>query len=250
MIRGLEIVDKFKRELEYLDFAHRKDEVTAIYKKEKGFSVVTKGGEAFETKSIIIATGVRMESLNVPGEKDFYFKGLCYSAVSYAPLFIEKNALVIGDGELALRSVAELATVAKSVQAVGISTSMLETDLGKMLSKADNVKFYSEHEVTQIKGDGFASAVSVKSPDGDLLELQMDGAFVEKSLIPNTEFVKNIVKLDDQNRILVNCLNQTETPGVFAAGDVTSIYAEQVLVAIGEGAKAALSAYDYLLRYN
>jgi alkyl hydroperoxide reductase subunit F len=250
VIRGLEIVNKFKQELEYLDFAYKHDEVTQLEKSDKGFIVHTANGESFETKSVIVATGVRMEGLNVPGEKEFFFKGLCYSAVSYAPLFIEKDAIVIGDGELALRSTAELATVAKKVQAVGLSKDMLTTDLGKKLLEADNVNIYPEYEVTQISGNGFADSITAKSPEGQEISLKMDGAFVEKALQPNTEFLKGILELDDQNRIKVDCLNQTKTPGIFAAGDVTSIYAEQVLVAIGEGAKAALSAYDYLLRYN
>jgi len=193
---------------------------------------------------------VRMESLDVPGEKDFYFKGLCYSAVSYAPLFLDKDALVIGEGELALRSAAELATVAKSVKAVGLSKEVLDSDLGKKMTKAGNVEIYPDYEVTKIMGNGFADSILAVSPEGKEIELKMDGAFVEKSLIPNTDFLKGTVDMDEQNRIVVDCLNQSTTSGVFAAGDVTNIYAEQVLVAIGEGAKAALSAYDYLLRYN
>lgn len=250
VIRGLEVVNKFERELEYLDFAHKQDEATGIEKTEKGFKVVTKGGDTYETKAIIIATGVRMESLNVPGEKEFFFKGLCYSAVSYAPLFLDKDAIVIGEGELALRSAAELATVAKSVKAVGLTQSILESDLGKKLTEAVNVEVYPGYEVTRITGNGFADHISAKSPTGEEITLPMDGAFIEKALIPNTEFLKGMVELDPQNRIMVDCMNQTKTPGIFAAGDVTNIYAEQVLVAIGEGAKAALSAYDYLLRYN
>lgn len=250
VIKGLEVVDKFKRELEYLDFAHTQDEVASIEKTDFGFKVSTINDLHYETKAVIIATGVRMESLGVPGEKEFFFKGLCYSAVSYAPLFLDKDALVIGEGELALRSTAELATVAKSVKAVGLSQSILDSDLGKKITEAENVEVFADYAVTQITGNGFADHISAKSPDGKEVTLPMDGAFIEKALIPNTEFLKDVVELDEQNRIKIDCMNQTKTPGIFAAGDVTSIYAEQVLVAIGEGAKAALSAYDYLLRYN
>jgi alkyl hydroperoxide reductase subunit F len=77
----------------------------------------------------------------------------------------------------------------------------------------------------------------------------MDGAFIEKALIPNTEPVKELVKLDEQDRVIIDCFNRTDVPGIFSAGDITNIYAEQVLIAIGEGAKAALSAYEYLLKY-
>ncbi len=248
VIKGLEIVDKFKNELEYLDFAHKKDSVTKINALAKGFKVETQSGEAFETKAVIIASGVNVETLDVPGEKEFFFKGLCYSAISYAPLFIDKDAVVIGEGELALRSAAELATIAKSVQLVGPTQKVLDSDLGKKLKAASNVKISEGAKVVRIKGEGYANTVTVKSSDGKETDLKMDGAFIEKALKPNTEFVKGVVNLDGQGRIIVDCFSRTSVPGIFAAGDVTNIYAEQVLVAIGEGAKAALSVYDYLLK--
>jgi alkyl hydroperoxide reductase subunit F len=250
VIRGIETTKKFKSELEYLDFAYEMDTVTKVSKSDDGFLVETSNGKTHETKTVLVASGVRMESLNVPGEKEFFFKGLCYSAISYAPLFIDKDALVIGEGDLALRSVAELATVAKSVQAVGITKETIESDLGKKLSTFSNVTFYLDHEVKEIKGDGYASSVLVEAPDGKEMELQMDGAFVEKKLIPNTDFINGIVELDADGRIKIDCQNRTKTPGIFAAGDVTTNNTEQVLVAIGEGTKAVLNAYDYLLRYN
>jgi alkyl hydroperoxide reductase subunit AhpF len=154
---------------------------------------------------------------------------------------------VIGDGELALRSAAELATVAAKVDIVGVTGEMLSSTLGKKLKSMKNVEILEGYQVTKVLGDDYANQVEVKSPDGEVKKLGFDGAFVEKSLVSNTKFMGNLVKLDEHNRIVINCYNQTSLPGVFAAGDVTNTYAEQVLVAIGEGAKAALSAYDYLL---
>lgn len=248
VIRGLEVVNKFKQELEYLDFAHKVDKVAEVTKQGKTFGVRTESGKSYESKSVILAMGVQTEPLNVPGEKEFFFKGLCYSAISYAPLFIDKQVVVIGEDELALRSAAELSTVAASVQVVGPGEAVLQTRLGKKLTEAENVSIFKDHQVLKIKGNGFANAVTIKSPEGDESDLAMDGAFVEKNLKPNTESIKQLVQLDAQQRVVIDCFNRTDVPGIFAAGDITNIYAEQVLIAIGEGAKAALSAYDYLLQ--
>jgi alkyl hydroperoxide reductase subunit F len=248
VIRGLESVQKFKQELEYLDFAHKLDKVSKVSKKDDLFTVETESGKAYQCKAVILAMGVTVQPLDVPGEKEFFFKGLCYSAVSYAPLFIDKKVAVIGDDELALRAAAELSTVAAKVQLVGPGEEALDSKLGQKLSEAENVSIFQDYKVTEVKGDGYANAITVVSPDGVESDLELDGAFIEKALIPNTEPVKDLVKLDSQQRVVVDCFSRTDVPGIFAAGDITNIYAEQVLIAIGEGAKAALSAYDYLLQ--
>ncbi len=247
LIRGLEIVDKFRSELEYLDFARHMELVSKIEPRSGHFVVETKGGGELEARAIIIASGARQDFLNVPGEKEFIMKGLCYSALSYAPLFIDKTTVVVGDGDLALRSAAELATVSKHVYLVRESCADITSPLCVKLSAAANVTFLQGHKVVEIKGDEYARSVMVKSPDGTLREIAMDGTFVEMALIPNSKMVEGLVKLDSQGRIMVDNANRTSVPGIFAAGDVTDTYAEQVLVAVGDGAKAALSAYDYLL---
>jgi len=247
LIRGLEIVDKFRSELEYLDFARHMEPVSKIEPRSDHFVVLTKGGGELESRSIIIASGTRQERLNVPGEKEFIMKGLCYSALSYAPLFIDKTTMVVGDGDLALRSAAELATVSKHVYLVRAGCDTTASPLCQKLTAASNVTFLDRYQVVEIKGDEFARSVVVKSPEGALQEIILDGTFVERALIPNSKMVEGLVKLDSQGRIMVDCACRTSVPGIFAAGDVTDTYAEQVLVAVGEGAKAALSAYDYLL---
>ncbi len=247
VIRGLEIVNKFKSELEYLDFARHMEPVEQISKQEDHFIVSTRGGGELATKSVIVATGTKQQRLNVPGEKEFIMRGLCYSALSYAPLFIDRNTIVIGDGELALRSAAELATVAKHVNIVCASGEIFTTPLGMKLKAAENVTTLEGYKVTKIKGDDFAKSVILHDPKGQESELTIDGIFIEMSLVPNTSIVEGLVHLDEQGRIKIDCGNHTNVPGLFAAGDVTNTYAEQVLVAVGEGAKASLSAYEYLL---
>jgi alkyl hydroperoxide reductase subunit F len=247
VIRGVDVVNNFKSELEYLKFSHHLEPVEKIGRHEDGFVVYTKGGGELLARAIVIATGARQQWLNVPGEREFLSRGLCYSALSYAPLFIDKKAVVIGGGDLALRSASELATVAEHVHLVGPDRASLETALGKKLVRASNVTVLEDYTVTRVAGNGYCSEVMVEAPDGHKSTIHTDGAFVEKALLPNSELVAGLVDLDEQGFIQVDCYNRTSTPGIFAAGDVTNIFAEQVLVAVGEGVKAALSAYDYLL---
>lgn len=247
VIRGLEIVDKFKRELEYLDFARHMEAVDKITRKGENFVVHTRGGGELETKSAILASGAKQLRLRIPGEKEYMMKGLCYSALSYAPLFIDRHTVVVGDGDLALRSAAELATIAQHVTLVSSSDKILETALGKKLETAPNVTLLKKHEVVEVKGDEFARTLVIKKPDGGLMELDAEGTFIEMALIPNSQMVADLVALDAEGRIKIDCGCKTNVPGIFAAGDVTTGFAEQVLIAVGEGAKAALSAYEYLL---
>jgi alkyl hydroperoxide reductase subunit F len=247
VIRGLEIVNKFRSELEYLDFARHMEAVEKISRKDGEFVVTTKGGAELAARAIIIATGAKQVRMGVPGEKEFTMKGLCYSALSYAPLFIDKTAIVIGDDDLALRSAGELSTVAKHVYMVCNSEKMFTTPLGQKLKAAENVTILKDLEVVEVKGEGYAQALALKDSSGNINEYEADAVFVEKALIPNSEIVKGLVALDARGQIIVDNTNCTNVPGVFAAGDVTNNFHEQVLVAVGEGAKAALSAYEYLL---
>ena len=247
VIRGLETVNKFRSELEYLEFARKLDTAEKVTKEGDRFVIATRNGDKLEAKAVVLATGARQVRLNVPGEKEFTMRGLCYSALSYAPLFIDKTTVVIGDGDLALRSTGELATVARHVTLVCKGVGILNTPLGKKLSSAKNVTILKGHQVVEFKGDEFAEGVVLKDPAGKTIELKADGMFIEMALTPMSQMVAELVKLDERGRIVVDCANRTNIPGIFAAGDVTNTYAEQVLVAVGEGAKAALSAYEYLL---
>ena len=247
VIRGLEIVNKFRTELEYLDFARHIESVDKVERKDDHFIVTTKGGGILESKAVILATGTRQVRMDVPGEKEYSMKGLCYSALSYAPLFIDKSVIVIGDDDLALRSVGELATVAKEVTMVCANDKMLDSPLGHKLQQAKNVKIMKDCEIVEVQGDEYARKLILKDKAGKLSEYPADGMFVEKALVANTSMVKDLVELDEQGRIVIDSACRTNIPGLFAAGDVTNSYAEQVLVAVGEGAKAALSAYEYLL---
>jgi alkyl hydroperoxide reductase subunit F len=247
VIKGLEIVNKFRNELEYLDFACNIEIVENIEKKDDHFIIKTASGTNLEAKAVLLATGTRQVRMNVPGEKEYTMKGLCYSALSYAPLFIDKSVVVIGEEDLALRSAGELSTVAREVTMVCANDKILDSPLGHKLQQAKNVKIMKDCEIVEVQGDEYARKLILKDKTGKLNEFPADGMFVEKALTPNTGMVKGLVELDGQGRIVIDSACRTNVPGLFAAGDVTNSYAEQVLVAVGEGAKAALSAYEYLL---
>jgi thioredoxin reductase len=247
VIRGLEFVSKFRNELEYLEYARDLDSVETVVRKDNIFTVATKSGKEYTSRALIIASGTHQEKINVPGEKEYTMRGLCYSALSYAPLFIDKKAVVIGNDDLALRSTGELATVAKHVTLITDGDGQQNSALGRKLSTAKNVTILEKTTVVEVVGDTYARTVISKDSTGAEHRISADGIFVEMALTPNTQMLGDLVALDDRGRIIVDNANRTSTPGVFAAGDVTNTYAEQVLVAIGEGAKAALSAYDFLL---
>jgi len=247
VIKGLEIVNKFRTELEYLDFARHIEKVETVERTDNRFMVTTASGATYESRAVILATGTRQMRMNIPGEKKYTMKGLCYSALSYAPLFIDKSAIVIGDGELALRSVGELATVAKQVTMVCSNSDLLGTALGLKLRMNPRVNILMDREVLEVQGDEYARRLVLKDKAGNIDQYTADGMFVEKALTSNISMVKDQVAVDELGRIVVDSACRTNIPGLFAAGDVTNSYAEQVLVAVGEGAKAALSAYEYLL---
>jgi thioredoxin reductase len=260
VIGGTEIVSRFSSQIEYLDFARTFDKVDKVEAMDDspsplgfgsgglraGFVVHTRKGKDYEAKALIIATGARGQMLEVPGEREFMMRGLCYSAVSYAPLFIDRETAVVGDGDLAMRSVAELAIHAKHVFLIAPTHGQLDSPLGQRLQRADNVTILEGYQVQEVTGDQYARSLVV-AKNGERKELAVDGIFIEQDLIPNSDLVADLVDLDEKGRIKIDFQNRTSHPGIFAAGDVTNAYSEQVLIAIGEGAKAALSAYEYLL---
>lgn len=246
VINGDEVVSRFTREIEYLDFVRVMDNVESVDAIEGGYEVKTSGGEVHQARTLIVALGAKGQLLDVPGEQEFMMRGLCYSALSYAQLFIDRTAAVIGDGGLALRGAAELAQVATKVTLVAPTEGELDSPLGRKLRAMPHVEFLVGYKPKEVKGDRYARSIVVSGPGGDR-EVEVDAIFVEMDLLPRTAMVEHLVELDEKKRIKVNCRCETNRPGFFAAGDITDGYAEQVLICVGEGAKAALSAYEYLL---
>lgn len=246
VITGEEVISRFANEIDYLEFARVFDKAVKVEEVKGGLAITTKEGSTFEAQSIIVATGARAQMLEVPGERDFMMRGLCYSAVSYAPLFIEREVGVIGDTALALRSTAELATIASKVTLIAPSHGELDSSMGKKVLAAPNVKVLEGFAVDAVIGDEYARKLML-SRNGDKQELEADAFFIELELLPQSDLVAGLVTRDQLGRIMIDGRNRTSTDGIFAAGDVTDVISEQVLISIGEGAKAALAAYEWLL---
>ena len=246
VISGVDVVEKFKRQLEYLQFAHRIDRVTKIEPCNRHFAVLTRSGKRYEARSIVIATGATPQRPDVPGEARLVGRGLSYSAISHAQLFIEKTAAVYGSGGRALRAAAELATIAEHVYLLLPESGNMDSTVGRQLSTHPNMTIYENAELLEIRGQEYVESLVVQREQATE-EILVDGLFVELGLIPHSQFATDLGITDSQGRIVVNSKCATSCPGVFAAGDVTDVFVEQVLICIGEGAKAALSAYEYLL---
>lgn len=248
VINGEETLNRFVNELEYLEFVRVMEAVTQLSAIEGGYRVQTREGKEYDARAVIVATGANARRLNVPGEREYRLRGLSYSAISYAPLMIEREVVVVGAGERALQATAELAHIARRVTLVAPTRGELDNPLGRRLLQFPNVTVLENYRVERVTGDDFARAMVVVGDNHATREIHADGFFIELGLEPNTDLVQGLVALDARGRIEVDARNRTSAPGLFAAGDVTDAYAEQVLIAIGEGAKAALSAFEYLLQ--
>jgi alkyl hydroperoxide reductase subunit F len=241
-------VRRFHNEIEYLDFARILEKVTALRRDEKRFVVTTASGKELEARAVVLATGADAIRLGVPGADRFFLRGVAYSTVSYAPLYIDKRVALVGAGGIALRAAAELAQIVKELYLVAPTHGELDTYLGQKLKTAEHVTLLENWEPVAVEGDSYARRLIVKAPDSAQRTLDVDAVFVELGLKPHTELVKGWVAVDGEGRVIIDSAGQTSVPGLFAAGDVTNEPAEQVVIAIGDGAKAALNAYEYLLR--
>lgn len=246
VISGLEIVSRYKNQLEYLNFAHEMDCAVQIEHFGKNFIVKTEKDKKFETRSILVATGAAARRLGAPGESKLTGQSLSYSAVSHAPLFFDRQVAVVGQGQSGLRAAAELAVVAKKVHAVFEDANDLETPLGRKLKSDPKIELLANYQVKEILGEESVNGIVV-TQNGTTRKIEVEGLFVELGLNPHSQIVAHLVNLTPDKRIVVDGRGATSCPGIFAAGDVTDSFAEQVLIAIGDGARAALNAHEYLL---
>ncbi|MBN1564026.1 MAG: FAD-dependent oxidoreductase [Anaerolineae bacterium] len=244
---GDETIQRFRTQLDYLDFMRVRAEVNGIERRDDGtFCVLVAEGQTYNTQTIIFATGAYGQRLGVPGEDEFELRGLCYSAMTYAPLMVDRNAVVVGDEMLALRAVAELSRIATQVILIAESDGDLDTVVGQNVLSADNVVVKRHSKVIEVKGDNYARSVVIVQ-EGRHQEIATDVVFIEKQLIPYSDLVLDLVDVDECGFIKVDERNRTSLPGFFAAGDVTNAMTFQVLMGLGDGEKAALTAFDYLL---
>lgn len=249
-ITGKELTEKFRQQMRQFPLAVKENtEVIQIEKEDKTFTVETSAGENYRAKAVIIASGKRSRPLNVRGEKELLGKGVSYCSVCDAPLFAGRDVAVIGGGNSALTAVVDLIGIANKIYLIGPHPSLkADPVLVERAEKSEKTGKFLGYEMVEISGEERVTGIKIKSKQtGELETLVVQGVFIEIGLIPNSGFARGMVKLNDQGEIVVDCACKTNVPGIFAAGDVTTVPEKQIVVAAGEGAKAALSAYGYLL---
>ena len=208
-------------------------------------------GASLSSRSVILATGARWRQMNVPGEDAYRNRGVAYCPHCDGPLYKGKRVAVIGGGNSGVEAAIDLAGVVKHVTLIEFD-SQLRADavLQRKLTSLPNVTVLTSTRSTEVLGDGEkVTALAYQDRTTNMPhQLDLDGIFVQIGLVPNTEWLKGAIELSPRGEIIVDARGETSVPGVFAAGDATTTPFKQIIIATGEGAKSALSAFDYLIR--
>ncbi len=208
-------------------------------------------GGVLKAKSVILSTGARWRNVNVPGEAEYKNKGVAYCPHCDGPLFKGKRVSVIGGGNSGVEAAIDLAGIVEHVTLIEFADQLkADAVLVNKLKSLPNVTIHANAQTTEITGeDGKVNGLSYKDRATDVVHhIELEGVFVQIGLVPNTEFLKGTLELSKFGEIVVDAKGHTSMPGVFAAGDCTTVPYKQIIIAAGEGAKAALSAFDHLIR--
>ncbi|MGE6190358.1 alkyl hydroperoxide reductase subunit F [Stutzerimonas stutzeri] len=208
------------------------------------------GGE-LKAKTLILATGARWREMNVPGEQEYRGRGVAYCPHCDGPLFKGKRVAVIGGGNSGVEAAIDLAGIVAHVTLLEFGEELrADAVLQRKLFSLPNVRVLKMAQTTEVKGDGqkVTGLVYKDRTNDELHNVELEGIFVQIGLLPNSEWLKGTLELSRFGEIIVDAKGQTSIPGVFAAGDVTTVPYKQIVIAVGEGAKASLSAFDHLIR--
>ncbi|MCL2075758.1 MAG: alkyl hydroperoxide reductase subunit F [Betaproteobacteria bacterium] len=215
------------------------------------FTIRLASGGELKSKAVVLAVGARWREMNVPGEAKYRARGVAYCPHCDGPLFKGKRVAVIGGGNSGVEAAIDLAGIVSHVTLLEFGGELrADAVLRKKLASLGNVTVLTEAETTEVHGDGQkVNALSYKDrASGDLHRLDLEGIFVQIGLLPNTDWLKDTLTLAPNGEIVIDTHGQTSLPGVFAAGDCTTVPYKQIIIAMGEGAKASLGAFDYLIR--
>jgi NADH-dependent peroxiredoxin subunit F len=213
--------------------------------------VQLESGAALKARSVVITTGARWRNVNVPGEREYRNKGVAYCPHCDGPLFKGKRVAVIGGGNSGVEAAIDLAGIVAHVTLIEFDAQLrADAVLQRKLATLANVTTLVNAQTTEITGDGqrVNGLVYKDRASGEARQVPLEGVFVQIGLVPNTEWLKGTLELSRHGEIIVDARGQTSLPGVFAAGDATTAPFKQIIIAAGDGAKAALGAFDYLIR--
>ena len=249
-VTGYDLVKNFQDHLKDFKVPIKEGiEVKRAQQIKGGFKVLADGQE-FETKSLIIASGRKFKRLGVKGEDKFEGKGLSLCTACDGPLFKGKTIAIIGGGRTGLYSTLFMLSVAKKIYLIEKEKEIKEEgaikEVARIVKSSKNVEIITGADTKEILGDKFVKGIKYLNKKNHILNVE--GVFVEIGYEPNTEFAKDLVELNNRGEVIIDKNNMSDIPGIFAAGDCTDLHEKQVVVSVGEGAKATLSVIMYLER--
>lgn len=248
-ISGMELIQKFEKHLRKYKIEIERDSIAKIKKIGKNFFVLTKSKNQFQARAVIIASGADPRPLEVPGEKKFIGRGVSYCSICDGPLFSNKIVAVIGGGNAGFEAAIFLSKFVKKIYILEYALKVRADETNQeRVKKTRKTEVITSAALKQIKGKEFVDSIVYQNRKSKKLNtLRVEGVLVEIGSQPATSFVKGLVDFNEKDEIKINPRNnQTKTPGLFAAGDVTDVKDKQIIIAAGEGAKAALSTSNYL----
>lgn len=249
-ISGMEMTEKIRAQVEKYDVKIQEGAaVEKISRIDNFFEILLIGGEVIQAKSVIIATGRSPRRLDVLGEKEFEKKGVTFCAICDAPFFEGKDVAVAGSGNSGLKSALDLIKYANKVYVLEYGDRIMGDEImQEELRRSGKVEFILNAKIRELAGENFMEKIIFQNRESEeITELAVSGIFINVGWSPATGFLKGFIDLNDQGEIIVDHkTGQTSVPGVFAAGDVADSKYKQCVIAAGEGATAALSAYEYL----
>ncbi len=248
-ISGPDLVDLYKKQLEANELNVTIDEVLNVQKTENLFKVTGKSKKTYEAISIIITSGAESKLINVPGEEEFAGKGVSYCSLCDGPVFKNKMVAVVGGGNNGFESALFLSNYVKRVTILEYGEKInADAENQELVAKNPNIEIITNAKVVRIEGKVFVNAIVYEDRlTGTEKKLDVAGVFVEIGYSPATNFLGDLVELNDKKEIMFNPeILETKTPGLFSAGDCNHGRYKQIVMASGQGALAALSAYNYI----
>lgn len=248
-INGQALMDRFEAQVREYRLEEKQTNAGMISKEGDIFRVFTVDQGDYTARAVIVATGKRPKTLNVPGETEYRNKGVSYCSTCDGPLFQGASVAVVGGGNSALKAVFDLDNYASEIHLISLTDLTADAIFIERLKKLSKLKQYIKHTVVEIKGSKLVERIlAEKVETGEHFEIPVEGVFIAVGLDPNTEFLEGLVDKTNQGEIKIDCDCKTNVPGLFAAGDATTVPEKQIIIAAGEGAKAAIKAWEYLLK--
>jgi len=249
-ITGAELVEKFEQHLRQFDIELEFSPARKLDLADDGFSVETEAGQTVYARAVIVATGKSPRMLNVPGEKEFTGRGVTYCATCDAPVYAGMTVAVIGGGNSGLEAAVQLMKICPKVYLIEAEPALRGDEVVRdQVVNAENVEVLTRTAVRRVFGEEFVKGLTLENLDtGKAYDIPVQGVFIEVGLSPNSAIAKDLLTLNEYGEIPIDCAAHTAVTGLFAAGDVTAIPEKQIIIAAGDGAKAALGAYSYIVR--